>query len=273
CVELMCWPVGKAERRYAGVTHIDMDGLTPERESQIKGCLREKGVAISALGYYPNLLDPDPERRAFFAGHLAKVVDAASRLGVGLVNTFVGRNKSLGLEENFAVFREVWPPIVRHAEGRGVRIGIENCPMLFSGDEWPGGNNMAVSPAVWRRMFEMIPSPSFGLNYDPSHLVWQRMDHIKPIREFKDRLFHVHIKDVRVYRDRLDDHGILAAPLAYHSPKLPGLGDINWDGFLSALTDVRYGGDVCIEVEDKAFEDTLEDRKRALMISKRVWRF
>lgn len=268
CVELMCWPVGKAERRYAGVTHIDVAALEDAKIASINKTLLKKGIVISGLGYYPNPLDPDPEKREFYAAHIKKVIEAAARLGVGVVNTFIGRNKTLGVEDNLELFKEVWTPIVKFAEEKGVRIAIENCPMLFTKDEWPGGNNLAVSPAIWRRMFEIIPSPCFGLNYDPSHLLWQQMDYIQPVYEFKDRIFHVHIKDAKVYPDKLKDAGILAAPLEFHSPKLPGLGDIHWGKFISALTDIRYDGPACIEVEDKAFEGSLESRKSALLLSR-----
>jgi len=168
----------------------------------------------------------------------------------------------------------VWKPLVKFAEDHGVRIGIENCPMLYTGDEWPGGKNLAYCPAVWRRMFEEIPSQSLGLNYDPSHLVWQQMDYVSPLDEFADRIFHVHAKDARVDESRLADVGILATPLEYHTPKLPGLGDVEWGPFLSALTDIGYAGPVCIEVEDRAYEASLETRKEALRQSARfLWQF
>lgn len=117
-------------------------------------------------------------------------------------------------------------------------------------------------------MFELIPSNHFGLNYDPSHLLWQQMNYIQPIYDFKDRIFHVHIKDAKIYPEKLDRVGILATPLEYHSPKLPGLGDIQWGKFFSALTDIRYTGSVVIEVEDRAFEDSLESRKYAVQLSR-----
>jgi sugar phosphate isomerase/epimerase len=113
-------------------------------------------------------------------------------------------------------------------------------------------------------MFDEIPSPGFGLNYDPSHLVWQQMDYIRPLREFRSRIFRVHLKDARVDRDRLDEVGILAHPLDYHSPKLPGLGDVDWGRFLSVLGDTGYDGPVSVEVEDRAYEADLKARKRAL---------
>ncbi len=263
-VEPMCWPVGKAERRYAGVTHVDASRFgRPEADAVLALCARH-GVALSGLGYYPNPLAADEREADVCIGHLKKVISAAAMLGVSQVNTFVGRDPARPPADNWKVFDERWPAIVRHAEGAGVRIGIENCPMYFTQDEWPGGKNLAVSPRSWREMFRRIPSRALGLNYDPSHMVWQQMDYIAPLREFADRIYHVHAKDVKVDRPRLNDVGILAPPLDYHSPKLPGLGDIDWGAFLSALGDVGYDGPVCVEVEDRDYESTLEKRKEAL---------
>jgi len=269
CVEVCCWPVGKAERRYAGVTHIDVEMLDEQRALAINNLCRNKGVEISALGYYPNPLDPDEEKSRVFINHIMKVIDASAKLGIYKINTFIGRNKNKNVEENFESFRKIWPEIIWHAGEKGVKIGIENCPMIFTNDEWPGGNNLATTPAIWKRMFGEINSGHFGLNYDPSHLLWQQMDYVKPIYEFREKLFHIHLKDAKLYRDKLDNVGIMATPLEFHSPKLPGLGDIDWSRFFSALYDIRYDGPVCIEVEDKAFEGSLEDRKHALRICKR----
>ncbi|MBW3543613.1 MAG: sugar phosphate isomerase/epimerase [Planctomycetes bacterium] len=264
CVELMCWPVGKAERRYAGVTHVDVVDFDDARAAAVRRLTEQHGVAISGLGYYPNPLSPDPAEAAQAAEHIRRVIEAAGRLGVGRMNTFVGRDWTKSVDANWPRFLEVWKPLVEFAEEQQVRIGIENCPMLFTGDEWPGGKNLAISPAIWRRMFEALPSPHFGLNFDPSHLVWMQMDYLAPLREFASRLIHVHAKDVRIDRHRLDDVGILAAPLDYHSPKLPGLGEIDWGRFFSVLGDVGYKGPVCVEVEDRAYEDTPEARRLAL---------
>lgn len=268
CVEVMCWPVGKAERRYAGVTHIDIAGLSNEKVNSIQNLLKEKGVSISGLGYYPNPLEADEKKCAVYIEHIKKVIDAASKLGLRVINTFIGKDHQRNLEDNFAKFKEVWPPIVKYAEDKNVKIGIENCPMFFTSDEWPGGKNLASSPAIWRRMFEEIPSASFGLNYDPSHLVWQFMDYVKPIYEFKNRIFHVHIKDAKVRYDLLNEVGILATPLQFHQPKLPGLGDVDWGKFFSALTDAGFDGCACIEVEDRAYEGSLDVRKKSLIQSR-----
>lgn len=266
CVEVMCWPGNNADtRRYAGVTHIDVDNLDV---AGIKALQRQYGVYISGLGYYPNPLDPNPEQAEFFREHLKKSIRAAARLDIPVVNTFIGRNPSLNVADNLKLYAEHWPAIVKVAEEHNVKIGIENCPMWFTGDEWPGGKNLATSPAVWDRMFELIPSRVLGLNYDPSHAIWQMMDEIRPIYDYKDRLHHIHLKDVKLYRDKLNRVGIMAHPLDYHSPKLPGLGDVRWRDFFAALTDVRYRGPVCIEVEDKAYEGSPDDVRTAILTAR-----
>jgi len=268
-VELMCWPRGKAERRYAGVTHIDVDTDDP---AQIIVLCEKYGITITGLGYYPNLLSADPDEASRCKAHLERVIAYAPKIGVDVVNTFIGRDPKKSIDENWPAFLAIWPGIVAHAEAQKVTIGIENCPMLYTGDEWPGGKNLAISPSVWRKLFEAIPSPNFGLNYDPSHLVWQFIDYIAPIREFGGRFVHVHAKDVRLEREKLNDVGTLAAPLDYHLPKLPGLGEIDWGRFFSALSDSPYQGPIVVEVEDRAYEGSLESRKAALSQTARFLR-
>ena len=268
CVELMCWPLGKVLRRYAGVTHLDVVNFKKSDAARVTDIMTAADIEISGLGYYPNPLTPNHEEAKVYIGHIRKVINAARLLGVDVVNTFIGRDWTKSVDDNWQRFRKVWRPLVKYAEDRGVRIGIENCPMFFSNDEWPSGKNMAHSPAIWRRMFEDIDSPHFGLNYAPSHLVWQQIDVVKPLYEFADRIFHVHAKDARVDIDRLNDVGVLAIPSEYHTPKLPGLGDVNWSGFFAGLNDIGYVGPVCVEVEDRAYEGTLERRKQSLRLSR-----
>ena len=264
CVELMCWPVSKAERRYAGVTHVDVTDFTSSKAVEVRGIMADAKVEISGLGYYPNALSANRDEADLASAHLRKVIQAAALLGLKTVNTFIGRDWTKSVDDNWPRLLEVWKPLVKFAEGNGIRIGIENCPMLFSRDEWPGGKNIASSPKIWRRLFSDIGSQSLGLNYDPSHMIWQQMDYLRPMREFKDRLFHVHAKDVRMDSERLNEVGILAHPAEYHTPKLPGMGDVDWGQFFSVLTDVGYRGPVCVEVEDRAYEDSLDSRKRSL---------
>lgn len=267
CVEVMCWPKGKAERRYAGVTHIDVDGFTDSDAAQVNELFDQLDVTISGLGYYPNPLAPDEAEAQVYVEHIKAVILAAEKLGVPVVNTFIGRDWTKSLDENWPRFLSTWKPLIAFAEDHGIKIGIENCPMLFTRDEWPGGKNLARSPAIWRRMFEDIPSPSFGLNYDPSHMIWQRMDYLAPLREFKDRLHHVHAKDARIDTHKLDQVGVLGFPNEYHTPKLPGMGDVDWGKFFSTLTDTGYNGPVAVEVEDRAYEGSLELRKASLIQS------
>ncbi len=269
CVEVACWPQGKAERRYAGVSHIDVENTSAEYIDYLKKYCADKNVEISSLAFYPNTMDSDLEKRQANIDHLMKVINMSSLMGINMVTTFVGRMTEKNIDENFEEFPKVWKPIIKYAEEKGVKVAIENCPMLFGADQWPGGQNIATTPANWRRMFEIIDSPNFGLNYDPSHFVWQMIDYIKPIYEFKDKIFHVHYKDIKLYRDRLDDNGIMAYPLSFMSPKLPGLGDVDWGRYVSALTDVGYNGYTCIEVEDKAFEGSKENVEKSLLLSKK----
>lgn len=272
CVEVACWPQGKAERRYAGVSHIDTETLTPEKAKEILAYCQEKDVEISALAYYPNPLDENLQKRETAIKHLYSLIDASKLLDVNLVTTFVGRMPSKTVSENLHEAAKVWQPIVKYAEEQQVRIGIENCPMLFTEDEWPGGQNLMTSPSNWRKLFELIDSDYFGINYDPSHFIWQQIDYIKPLYEFKEKIFHVHYKDIKVYPDKLADMGVLATPLEYMSPKLPGLGDVDWGKYVSALTDIGFDGYTCIEVEDKAFEKNYEDVKKSVTLSTRYLR-
>jgi sugar phosphate isomerase/epimerase len=264
CVETCCWPQGKAARRYAGTTHINVDTASGKKLAYYRDFAADHGVAISSLGYYPNPLDADKGARDAAVTHILKLVAASAEMGIGLVTTFIGRDKNKTVEENLNLYEETWNPIVRFAEDHKVRIGIENCPMLFTANEWPGGNNLAVSPYIWREMFRRIPSPNLGLNFDPSHPYLIRADYLRPVYEFADRIFHVHLKDIKVYADKLYEYGMLAYPALWHSPKLPGLGDINFAAFVSALNDIRYTGPACIEVEDRAFETDIGDVKSGI---------
>ncbi len=272
CVEVACWPQGKAERRYAGVSHIDVDNASADYIKYVKGYCAERGVEISSLAFYPNTMDGDLEKRQKNIDHLKKVINMSALLGVNMVTTFIGRDQNKTVEENLEIFMQVWPEIIKLAEEKGVKIAIENCPMLFGADQWPGGQNLFTTPKLWRKMFELLPSDNFGINYDPSHFIWQQIDYIKPLYEFKDKIFHVHCKDIKLYPDRLNDVGVMAYPLEYMSPKLPGLGDVNWGSYISALTDIGYDSFVCIEVEDKAFESCREKVLDSVKLSCRYLR-
>lgn len=264
CVEVCCWPKGKAVRRYAGVTHIDIDGLTREKMDYYLNYAKERGVAISSLAYYPNPLDADLEARKVSVDHINALIDVSAEMGIHMVTTFIGKDKNKTVEENLDLYEEVWKPIIKHAEEKKVRIGIENCPMYYTKDEFPGGNNLASTPYIWKEMFKRIPSDCLGLNYDPSHPYLIMADYIQSLYDFKDKIFHVHFKDIKIYTDKLNEYGAFSYPALWHSPKLPGLGGVDFAAFCSALNDIHYTGPACIEVEDRAYEGSLEDTKSGI---------
>lgn len=269
-IEIACWPLEKATRRYAGVTHIDVTTLKKPMATKIRKMLDGYELPISSLGYYPNPLHPDAEHRETVIGHLKKVIEAAAMLEVPVVGTFVGKDKNKTVPQNLEDFAKIWPPIVKFAGERGVKIAIENCPMIFSYDEWPGGNNLASSPAIWRKMWEIIPDDNFGLNLDPSHLVLQMIDYERVVREFASKIFHVHAKDLHIDLEGLYNHGVFSQGMGWQVPRLPGLGDMNWAKFFAALTAARYDYVVSIEHEDRVYEGDEEAVKRGFYLSRDI---
>jgi len=271
-LEIACWPLEKAARRYAGITTIDVHDFNPAQAKEVHAVLKDYGLSISSLGYYPNPMHPEPAHRDVVIGHLKKVILAAELLEVPIVGTFVGKDKDKTLPENFEAFAEIWPPIVKFGAEHQVNIAIENCPMIFSYDEWPGGNNLASSPAIWKKMWEIIPDDNFGLNLDPSHLILQMIDYQRVVYEFKDKIFHVHAKDLEIDQEGLYKNGALSQGMGWQIPRLPGLGDIDWSKFISALYRVGYDYVISIEHEDRAFEKTEDLIKRGFLLSRDVLR-
>jgi sugar phosphate isomerase/epimerase len=269
-LEIACWPSSGGERRrYAGVSHIDVENLDAKR---VRDTLRRHDLEISALAYYPNNLDPDKATREAANAHLRRVIEAAQKLDVGIVGTFVGRDQRRNVEESLDDFKQVWPAIVRFARERDVKVAIENCPMIFSLDEWPGGKNLAYSPAIWRRMFEIIPDDNFGLNLDPSHLVWQFIDYTRVVRDFAPRIFHVHAKDLEIDHELLYQNGVMSLGMGWQVPRLPGLGEVRWDRFISALYAVGYDWVVSIEHEDRGFEGDVDLVQRGFLVARNTLR-
>jgi sugar phosphate isomerase/epimerase len=269
CVEVACWPEAKAERRYAGVSHINCEKVLEDESyaQHVLAVAKDCGVEISSLAFYPNTLDPDLKKRHNNVEHLKNVIRASHALGINMVTTFIGRDQTKNFEDNLLIVKEVWPEILDLAKELGVKVAIENCPMLFGPDQWPGGQNLMTTPHNWKKIFEILDYDNLGINYDPSHFVWQMIDYVEPVYEFKDRIFHVHFKDLKVIKSKLNQVGILAYPLDFMAPKLPGLGDVNFSRFVSALTDIGYNGYACVEVEDRAFEDTKERILDSLKLS------
>lgn len=271
-LEIACWPRSSGPvRRYAGTSHIDVADLSAARATEIVDEVASHGLSISGLGFYPNPMHPDRETREAAIAHQKLVIEACAKMGVPFFNTFLGGDAALHVDANWERALEIWPPIVKHAEENGVRITIENCPMIFSYDEWPAGNNIAWSPYIWRRIIGEW-GETVGLNYDPSHLVWLMIDQERFIREFGSSIFHVQAKDVEIDRDGLYERGVLSGGIGWQIPRLPGLGEANWARIFAALYRAGYDGDVIIEHEDRDFEKTDELVKRGFLIARDVLR-
>ena len=269
-IEIACWPASSGDtRRYAGTSHIDVDGISDTQASEIADGMASRGLEISGLGYYPNPLHPDADHSRMVIDHLKKVITAAGKMDVGVVNTFIGADQAKTQDENWEEATRVWPEIISHAEDNGIRIAIENCPMIFSKDEWPSGHNLAYNPRIWRRMFEEF-GETIGLNFDPSHLVWLMIDIESAIEEFGERFYHFQAKDVMIDYEGLYENGTLSGGMGWQIPRLPGLGDVDWGRVFSALYRVGYDGPIIIEHEDGDFEATDELVKRGFLLARDV---
>jgi len=271
-IEIACWPPsGGVKRKYAGTSHIDVTDLSDERAGEIRAEVESKGLTISGLGFYPNPLHPDQEVRSAAIDHLKLVIEAAGKMGVPFANTFMGGDQAKSQDENWEEVLRVWPEIVSHARDNGVKITIENCPMIFSRNEWPAGHNIAYNPYIWRRIIEHWGG-TVGLNYDPSHLVWLMIDQPRFIREFGPHILHVQAKDVQIDRDGLYERGTLSGGIGWQIPRLPGLGEADWRPIFSALWRAGYDGDVIIEHEDRDFEVDEDLVKRGFLLARDVLR-
>lgn len=271
-LEIACWPrTTGPTRRYAGTSHIDVANLDAAQAKAIVDALTERKIAVSALGYYPNPLAPDADHRRTVMDHLKKVIVAAELMGVGLVNTFCGGDAAKTLDQNWEDAQKAWPDTLAFAGDHGVKLAFENCPMIFSNDEWPGGHNIAYSPYIWRRMFEAW-GDKIGINFDPSHLVWQMIDIGRFIAEFGAKFRHVHAKDLMIDRDGLYARGVMSLGIGWQIPRMPGLGEVDWGAFFSGLYRVGYDGPVIIEHEDRRFEGTDELVKRGFLLARDVLR-
>ncbi len=271
-LEIACWPPAKGPtRRYAGTSHVDVTDLSEGRASEIVDEVASHGLSISGLGFYPNPMHPDAEVRDAAIAHQKLVIEACAKMKVPFFNTFMGGDSSLHVDANWERALEIWPPIVEYAKAHGVRITIENCPMIFSYDEWPAGNNIAWSPYIWRRIIGEW-GDTVGLNYDPSHLVWLMIDQERFIREFAAHIWHVQAKDVEIDRNGLYERGSLSGGMGWQIPRLPGLGEAPWGRIFAALWRAGYDGDVIIEHEDRDFEGTDELVQRGFLLARDILR-
>jgi len=270
-LELAAWPYDSSRDYQA--SHVRAESFTRDDAERVRDLLGTHGLEASAMAYYDNNLHPDRAQREAHLAHLRKVIDAAELLGVGLVGTFVGG----GTESPDVMMKEIgvtFRPLVAYAEDRGVRLMIENCPM----DNWvttgrPG--NYAYSPELWDALFNEVPSESFGLNFDPSHLYWLGIDHERAARDYASRIFHAHAKDTELLEDGLYRYGRVWRQLdadpwksGWWRYRMPGRGAIDWGSFIATLKAGGYDGPLSIEHEDFEFEGSEANVKEGLALGR-----
>ncbi|KGO32224.1 sugar phosphate isomerase/epimerase family protein [Oenococcus alcoholitolerans] len=263
-LDVSCWPKDNT-RDYSG-SDIDVENLNSDQVNEIKENQKKYDITFSSLAYYDNMLEPDLKIRKKYHDHLLAVIKAAGLLGVPLVGCFIGKDQNESLDKNFDEYEDIFSKYVSFAEDNGVKLMIENCPMIgWQSEGYPG--TFSYSPELWDEMFRRIPSSSFGLNFDPSHLDWLGIDYIQALRDYKDRIFHIDAKDMIVDKSKFYRYSIFGKKLdrlhgedsGFWTPVIPGLGDINWDQFYKVMKEIDFKGDFSIEHEDRRFagNDTL----------------
>jgi len=262
-LEFAAWPLKKGEK---GSSNLDVAGMTKAKAAELSGLMADLGLEISSLGYYDNMLAAEPEARRAKTAHLKKVIDAAARLGVGLVGCFAGRHAGKTLDENLVEVKKVFMPLCRYAADHGVRLMLENCPM--EGWQFEGlVGNIAYNPEMWCKIFDVLDEFDVGLNYDPSHLHWLGIDHTGLIPEFAERIVHVHAKDTEIIEERAHRNGFYSS--GWWRYRIPGMGEIDWGRFISVLGECGYDGVLSIEHEDPVWHGEPEKKKQGLVLGRR----
>lgn len=257
-IEVSAWP--RRSGRDDKARHLPVESFNRANAAQIKELLAANRMRISALAFYENTLDPNTNRRKACISHLKQVIKASSMLDVNLVGTFVGGRPDKSPPENMKEIGREFRGILAFAEDLGVKVMIENCPMV--GWKKPGvPGNYAYSPELWEALFQEVPSPNFGINFDPSHLVWLGIDYRKAATDFGPRIFHAHAKDCEVTSEGLFRFGIYGEQLSSNprNPgwwryRIPGKGSVDWKAFVTTLQNAGYDDVLSIELEDPDWE-------------------
>jgi sugar phosphate isomerase/epimerase len=269
-LELAAWP-SETERDYQA-KQIDVANFKKDDTKKINNLLAKHKITISAMAYYENNLHPDMNKREFYITHLYRVIDAAALLQVPLVGTFVGGRPDKSPAENIREIGPIFKKITAYAGDKGIKIMIENCPMV----NWlhfgmPG--NYAYSPELWSALFNEVPAENFGLNFDPSHLYWLGIDYIQAAKYYSKKIFHAHAKDTEMLPEGGFRYGILGCQIdpqpwksGWWRYRIPGLGVIDWRKFIATLQESGYDYVLSIEHEDPVWEGTEEKVKQGLRL-------
>lgn len=271
-LDVSCWPKNNT-RDYSG-SDIDTEHLDETKAEEIKQLEKKYNVTITSLAYYDNMLVPDQDLRKEYYDHLKSVIVAAEMLNVPLVGCFIGKNQNESLVDNFKEFKPLFEDLLAFAAAHHVKLMIENCPMPgWQEDGFPG--TISYSPELWDEMFSLVPNDNFGLNFDPSHLMWLGIDYLRAMKEYKDRIFHIDAKDIKMHPEAFYRYGIFGKKLnrtnpedlGFWTPVIPGLGDINWSEFYDTMKEIGYDGCFSIEHEDRRFAGNNDLVKKGLEYS------
>ncbi|MFQ6097981.1 MAG: sugar phosphate isomerase/epimerase family protein [Armatimonadota bacterium] len=221
--------------------HCDPTRVKARDIRAVKDLLAECGIRLSSLACYRNTTETDPELRKQVLADMKRLVDVAAKLDVDIVCTMAGfpvegKSKMQTIEE---VCPRVFGPLCKHAAKRGVKIALEN---------WFQTNIQNL--AMFQRLFEVVPDENFGLNFDPSHLVWQGIDHLHAVECFANRIFHTHAKDTEIRRHQLRWVGNQVR--GWWRYVIPGSGVIHWGQYIACLKYNGFNGVLSIEHEDAA---------------------
>lgn len=262
-----------------GFADLECGPMLPLDRAAFEQVMGENKIAVTALIYCRNYLSSDREEAENHLAELKKRIEFAGTLGIEKVVTSTGIDKRIeegiydrdpAVKDRANMIRRIparsldqvidlFGPLVDLAEKHQVKLCFENCPLM---------GNIAISPSLWQRIFERLPSDHLGLAYDPSHLVWEMIDPYAPIAEFASRIFHVHAKDTRIDRERLKRTGILT-DFSWWQYVIPGRGELDWSRLLDVLKKIGYNGTVSLENEDAAYEGSVEKVQEGLLAGKR----
>lgn len=262
-----------------GFSDLECGPMLPLDRAAFEQVLGEKKICITALIYCRNYLSTDREEAENHLAELKKRILFAGELGIEKVVTSTGIDKRIeegiydrdpAVKDRGNMIRRIparsldqvvdlFGPLADLAEKHRVKLCFENCPLM---------GNIAISPVMWQRIFERLPSRYLGLAYDPSHLVWEMIDPYAPIGEFASRIFHVHAKDARIDLERLKRTGILT-DFSWWQYVIPGRGELDWKKLLAELQGIGYEGTLSLEHEDPLYEGSAEKVREGLLAGKR----
>jgi len=216
----------------------------------LRDALAQHQIGITSVAIYGGTIEVPYEAAVASFGAAFEVAKA---LGCSVVSAMTGRDNTRSVDENLPIFGQYFGPIAKMAEDKGVRIALEPWPGRLLGHGPYRWTNLATTPELWDRLFEAVPSPALGLEYDPSHLVWQGIDHVQAIRDYAERIHHIHAKDILLDEARLKRVGVHGN--GWWRFVIPGLGQIDWPQLFRTLKEVGYAGDMALEHEDRSYLD------------------